>query len=159
MPLAWLNASLRRPSYWGLERRRRRFWPSKYWRKWRKAGECRGGLNSRSMMRRGLSSAANCAGESSVKCRISIGSHPWRWIKMNKCPFCQFENETGATFCEQCKSDIGADLTHRSGAGMIAPDAPMAAVVDDLQAHADWEVAELLANDESPIQFLGTVAP
>jgi hypothetical protein len=24
-----------------------------------------------------------------------------------KCPFCQFENEDGALFCEQCKSDLG----------------------------------------------------
>jgi FHA domain len=27
---------------------------------------------------------------------------------MLKCPFCQFENEDGALFCEQCKSDLGA---------------------------------------------------
>ncbi len=27
---------------------------------------------------------------------------------MQKCPFCQFENEDGALFCEQCKSDLGA---------------------------------------------------
>jgi hypothetical protein len=26
---------------------------------------------------------------------------------MVKCPFCQFENEDGALFCEQCKSDLG----------------------------------------------------
>ena len=28
---------------------------------------------------------------------------------MVKCPFCQFENEEGALFCEQCKSDLGAN--------------------------------------------------
>src|SRR5262249_18746326 len=27
---------------------------------------------------------------------------------MVKCPFCHFENEEGALFCEQCKSDLGA---------------------------------------------------
>jgi hypothetical protein len=27
---------------------------------------------------------------------------------MVKCPFCQFDNEEGALFCEQCKSDLGA---------------------------------------------------
>jgi hypothetical protein len=27
---------------------------------------------------------------------------------MTKCPFCHFENEEGALFCEQCKSDLGA---------------------------------------------------
>jgi hypothetical protein len=26
-----------------------------------------------------------------------------------RCPFCQFENEEGALFCEQCKSDLAAD--------------------------------------------------
>lgn len=26
---------------------------------------------------------------------------------MLKCPFCQFDNEDGALFCEQCKSDLG----------------------------------------------------
>ncbi len=26
---------------------------------------------------------------------------------MVKCPFCQFENEDGALFCDQCKSDLG----------------------------------------------------
>jgi hypothetical protein len=26
---------------------------------------------------------------------------------MVKCPFCQFVNEDGAIFCEQCKSDLG----------------------------------------------------
>jgi len=25
---------------------------------------------------------------------------------MIKCPFCAFENEDGALFCEQCKSDL-----------------------------------------------------
>jgi hypothetical protein len=27
---------------------------------------------------------------------------------MAKCPFCQFENEEGALFCEQCKSDLAS---------------------------------------------------
>jgi hypothetical protein len=27
---------------------------------------------------------------------------------MIKCPFCQFENEDGALFCDHCKSDLGA---------------------------------------------------
>ena len=26
---------------------------------------------------------------------------------MMKCPFCQYDNEDGALFCEQCKSDLG----------------------------------------------------
>ncbi len=28
---------------------------------------------------------------------------------MPRCPFCQYENEEGALFCEQCKSDLAAD--------------------------------------------------
>jgi hypothetical protein len=28
---------------------------------------------------------------------------------MLKCPFCNFENEDGALFCEQCKTDLGTD--------------------------------------------------
>jgi predicted component of type VI protein secretion system len=28
---------------------------------------------------------------------------------MSKCPFCNFENEDGALFCEQCKTDLGAE--------------------------------------------------
>src|SRR5438270_5989551 len=27
---------------------------------------------------------------------------------MVKCPFCQFDNEDGALFCEQCKSDLAS---------------------------------------------------
>jgi len=34
---------------------------------------------------------------------------------MTKCPFCHFDNEDGALFCEQCKSDLG-----------VAPAAPLA---------------------------------
>jgi hypothetical protein len=28
---------------------------------------------------------------------------------MTKCPFCHFDNEEGALFCEQCKSDLGSN--------------------------------------------------
>jgi hypothetical protein len=42
---------------------------------------------------------------------------------MVKCPFCQFDNEDGALFCEQCKSDLGGDPVE------IAP--PAAAPVVD----------------------------
>ena len=39
---------------------------------------------------------------------------------MLKCPFCQFNNEDGALFCEQCKSDLGTG-------SVIAPAQPVAA--------------------------------
>src|SRR5438445_4943175 len=38
---------------------------------------------------------------------------------MLKCPFCHFENEDGALFCEQCKSDLG--LAEPALASEIAP--------------------------------------
>jgi FHA domain len=46
---------------------------------------------------------------------------------MVKCPFCQFNNEDGALFCEQCKSDLG------SVAPVAAPveAVPVAAVIED----------------------------
>jgi hypothetical protein len=47
---------------------------------------------------------------------------------MLKCPFCQFENESGALFCEQCKSDLsGVEET----GGQQAPAVPVAAVVEE----------------------------
>src|SRR5215471_12802830 len=39
---------------------------------------------------------------------------------MLKCPYCQFDNEDGALFCEQCKSDLG---------GVAAEAVPVAAAV------------------------------
>ncbi|HEV3116037.1 MAG TPA: FHA domain-containing protein [Gemmataceae bacterium] len=38
---------------------------------------------------------------------------------MLKCPFCHFENEDGALFCEQCKSDLG--LAEPAVASEIGP--------------------------------------
>jgi hypothetical protein len=38
---------------------------------------------------------------------------------MVKCPFCQFDNEEGALYCEQCKSDL-------AGAAPVAPAIPVA---------------------------------
>ncbi len=58
---------------------------------------------------------------------------------MQKCPFCQFENEDGALFCEQCKSDLGVsepvaaaaqapagEVAAAEIAGEIVPAAPVA---------------------------------
>ena len=41
---------------------------------------------------------------------------------MVKCPFCHFENEDGALFCEQCKSDLG--LAEPAGVQQEAEVAP-----------------------------------
>ena len=48
---------------------------------------------------------------------------------MTKCPFCEFENEDGALFCEQCKSDLSA--VPAPAAPGHAEAVPMAAVVED----------------------------
>ncbi len=59
---------------------------------------------------------------------------------MIKCPFCGFENEDGALFCEQCKSDLG---------GAIEPIA-MAAGMEAVPAMA-------MPVDEAPIPMAGAV--
>jgi hypothetical protein len=46
---------------------------------------------------------------------------------MLKCPFCGFDNEDGALFCEQCKSDLGSVAP----AAAPAAEVPMAAVVEE----------------------------
>ncbi|MBI3410154.1 MAG: FHA domain-containing protein [Planctomycetes bacterium] len=50
---------------------------------------------------------------------------------MVKCPFCGFENEDGALFCEQCKSDLSAVPTGSAAAPPHAASIPVAAVVDE----------------------------
>jgi hypothetical protein len=55
---------------------------------------------------------------------------------MVKCPFCQFNNEDGALFCEQCKSDLGTVAPTQGGnAGGPPPlpgaPVPMAAILED----------------------------
>jgi hypothetical protein len=48
---------------------------------------------------------------------------------MLKCPFCGFDNEDGALFCEQCKSDLSAVPATPAAAAPAAVEAiPMAAV-------------------------------
>ena len=56
---------------------------------------------------------------------------------MVKCPFCSFDNEDGALFCEQCKSDLGGAevasaspviATAQSVGEETVPLAPVAAV-------------------------------
>ncbi len=51
---------------------------------------------------------------------------------MLKCPFCSFDNEEGALFCEQCKSDLSAVAATPAPAAPAAPEAvPMAAVLEE----------------------------
>jgi hypothetical protein len=56
---------------------------------------------------------------------------------MVKCPFCQFNNEDGALFCEQCKSDLGTVAPAPAGGHAGGPPplpggpVPMAAILED----------------------------
>ena len=52
---------------------------------------------------------------------------------MVKCPFCGFDNEDGALFCEQCKSDLGAVAsTAPPPIAPLNPDSvPMADVIEE----------------------------
>lgn len=49
---------------------------------------------------------------------------------MVKCPFCGFDNEDGALFCEQCKSDLSA-VPAPAAAVPAAEAVPVAAVVEE----------------------------
>src|SRR5215471_14012967 len=61
---------------------------------------------------------------------------------MLKCPFCQYDNEDGALFCEQCKSDLGA-------VEPVAMAAPVEAAPVELAAveAAPLEAAPIMASD------------
>jgi hypothetical protein len=55
---------------------------------------------------------------------------------MVKCPFCQYQNEDGALFCEQCKSDLsavpaGAPMMAEAGVPAAPETMPMAALMGD----------------------------
>ena len=57
---------------------------------------------------------------------------------MVKCPYCGFDNEDGALFCEQCKSDLSSvPAPHAPAAEM-----PMAALLDD---HVPMAVIEAVS--------------
>ncbi len=68
---------------------------------------------------------------------------------MLKCPFCAFENEDGALFCEQCKSDLStAEAAKAAPAAQEASGVegvPLAAVVEDTPVPAGTEPVPLAA--------------
>jgi FHA domain len=75
---------------------------------------------------------------------------------MLKCPFCNFQNEDGALFCEQCKSDLGAVAsTPADAAGVLPEPVPMAAVIEELIPMASVEAA--LAS--APVAVADVAAP
>src|SRR5690242_17211811 len=88
---------------------------------------------------------------------------------MIKCPFCQFENEEGALFCEHCKSDLGvtepaaaqpAEVTpaREAAQGSAGPNGIVSAGTNPLAAVA---VVEAAINEAVPVAQLdtGVVAP
>lgn len=68
---------------------------------------------------------------------------------MVKCPFCQFDNEDGALFCEQCKSDLGGATPMKVGGA----EAPLAAVLAEPGANSIplAAIAEAAPVMESPL--------
>jgi len=64
---------------------------------------------------------------------------------MLKCPFCHFENEEGALFCEQCKSDLGV------ASAPVAPAEPVEGIptAEPLQAES-YEAVPLAAAEAVP---------
>lgn len=79
---------------------------------------------------------------------------------MVKCPFCQFENEDGALFCEQCKSDLGTAQPAVPAAATPAHPAevPMAAAVEEAPAVAEPVLMEGTPVGEESIPMAAPVA-
>jgi len=65
---------------------------------------------------------------------------------MVKCPFCGFDNEDGAIFCEQCKSDLSAVPTSEPvPVAAVLEDAPMMATpIADAMAVPTAEIIEAM---------------
>ncbi|HEV3262951.1 MAG TPA: FHA domain-containing protein [Gemmataceae bacterium] len=69
---------------------------------------------------------------------------------MVKCPFCQYDNEEGALFCEQCKSDLGG--AQPAAASQPREDVPVAAVIEETAAFAPVaDVVEPLPLEATPV--------
>jgi hypothetical protein len=67
---------------------------------------------------------------------------------MTKCPFCSFNNEDGALFCEQCKSDLSAVPAVAAEpipmAAVMEETIPMAAVIEAAPAEAPIPMAAVV---------------
>jgi hypothetical protein len=77
---------------------------------------------------------------------------------MVKCPFCQFDNEDGAIFCEQCKSDLGTEVAAEwsPASARPGPEVPFAAVIEEPFAVA---TPAAVPPEDSPFNFLSHAAP
>jgi hypothetical protein len=60
------------------------------------------------------------------------------------CPFCHFENEDGALFCEQCKSDLtGVDSASAIPVASEAPPLPVAEAIEEAIPFAMADTIEI----------------
>ena len=60
------------------------------------------------------------------------------------CPFCHFENEDGALFCEQCKSDLtGVDSAPAVPVAAEAPPLPVAELIEEAIPFAMADAIEI----------------
>src|SRR5437660_1511291 len=87
---------------------------------------------------------------------------------MLKCPFCHYDNEDGALFCEQCKSDLtGVEQPAVAAAVPVAaevvetiPLAPIAeAVVAEAVVAEAAPMAEAVVAEATPLEPLAPEAP
>jgi hypothetical protein len=70
---------------------------------------------------------------------------------MLRCPFCHYDNEDGALFCEQCKSDL-AGVEQPAVASPVEPAVPMAApFADTVPVVEAAVVAEAMPMEAAPI--------
>lgn len=70
---------------------------------------------------------------------------------MMRCPYCQFENEDGALFCEQCKTDLGVTEPAAAGNanGSVQP-LPAEPATSAVAAAVEMPVAEAIPVSEVP---------
>jgi hypothetical protein len=83
---------------------------------------------------------------------------------MVKCPFCHFDNEDGALFCEQCKSDLGvpepAMAAPAMAAGIVLESVPMPFPADPVQFVSEsTPIAEPIHEGAIPVAALVSTEP
>src|SRR6516225_2078468 len=71
---------------------------------------------------------------------------------MVKCPFCQYDNEEGALFCEQCKSDLGGVEPVAVAHPVEAQVAEVAQAVPIMEGAEDIPVAAVFTESEQVIE-------
>jgi hypothetical protein len=70
---------------------------------------------------------------------------------MTKCPFCHFENEDGAAFCEQCKSDLSVHMPEPVAAQPVEIKPQPLPAFTNAVPHADLPRAQPVVVEAYPI--------